>query len=84
MKKEKDKKLILLVISFKMAVLFRIAAFISIIFFEQLIVVEGARLLRDRRAGETLKSGNVRMWLTACPAESEHPEKEIDCFQKHL
>ncbi|MFG6497179.1 hypothetical protein P8610_17590 [Fictibacillus sp. UD] len=47
-----------------------------------MIGVKGARLLRDRRAGETLKSETVRMWLTACPAESEAPGKEINYFQE--
>ncbi|MFG6496346.1 hypothetical protein P8610_13350 [Fictibacillus sp. UD] len=41
-----------------------------------MVVVEGGRLLRDRRAGETLKSETLRMWLTACPAESEHLERK--------
>ncbi|MFG6494052.1 hypothetical protein P8610_01720 [Fictibacillus sp. UD] len=41
-----------------------------------MIGVQGVRLLRDRRAGETLKSETLRMWLTACPAESEHLERK--------
>ncbi|MFG6497654.1 hypothetical protein P8610_20005 [Fictibacillus sp. UD] len=47
-----------------------------------MIVVEGVRLLRDRWAGETLKSETLRMWLTACPAESEAPGTEINHIQE--
>ncbi|MDM5316477.1 hypothetical protein QUF49_10780 [Fictibacillus sp. b24] len=46
-----------------------------------MIGVQGVRLLRDRRAGETLKSETLRMWLTACPAESEHLERKSTTFQ---
>ncbi|MDM5315584.1 hypothetical protein QUF49_06210 [Fictibacillus sp. b24] len=51
-----------------------------------MIEVEGARLLRDRWAGETLKRETLRMWLTACPAESEHLERKSTTsnFRKHL
>ncbi|MFG6494109.1 hypothetical protein P8610_02005 [Fictibacillus sp. UD] len=41
------------------------------------------RLLRDRRAGETLISETLRMWLTACPAESEHLERKSTTFKSN-
>ncbi|MDM5318266.1 hypothetical protein QUF49_19990 [Fictibacillus sp. b24] len=47
-----------------------------------MIVVEGARLLRDKRSGETLKSRSGK-GLTGCPAESEQPETEINIIQKY-
>ncbi len=50
----------------------------------KLIGVQGARLLRDRWAGETLKCETLGMWLTACPAESEAPGAEINSSKKQL
>ncbi|MFG6497764.1 hypothetical protein P8610_20580 [Fictibacillus sp. UD] len=38
--------------------------------------MKDARLLRDRWAGETLKSETLRMWLTACTKESEHLKRK--------
>ncbi|MDM5316580.1 hypothetical protein QUF49_11295 [Fictibacillus sp. b24] len=46
-----------------------------------LIEVKGARLLRDKRSGETLRAQSGK-GLTACPAESEAPVTEINHFQK--
>ncbi|MDM5314820.1 hypothetical protein QUF49_02375 [Fictibacillus sp. b24] len=48
-----------------------------------MIGAEGVRLLRDRLAGETLKSETLRMWLTDCPAESEQPGVEINTFKSY-
>ncbi|MDM5317980.1 hypothetical protein QUF49_18445 [Fictibacillus sp. b24] len=41
------------------------------------VAAEAFLVLRDRRAGETLKSETLRMWLTACTKESEQPGTEI-------
>ncbi|MDM5315738.1 hypothetical protein QUF49_06990 [Fictibacillus sp. b24] len=48
-----------------------------------MIVVEGVRLLRDKRSGETLRAQSGK-GLTACPAESEAPVTEINHFQEAM
>jgi hypothetical protein len=48
-------------------------------FIDKLIVVQGARLLRDERSGETFKAQSGK-GLTARPAESEQPGTEINHF----
>jgi hypothetical protein len=53
-------------------------------FIEKLIGVEDARLLRDRRAGETLESKTSECGSPPCPAESEQPGAEINHIQNKI
>ncbi|MFG6495745.1 hypothetical protein P8610_10330 [Fictibacillus sp. UD] len=53
------------------------------IFFVRCVAAVAFLVLRDSRAGETLKSETLRMWLTACPAESEHLERKSTTFKSN-
>ncbi|WP_231607266.1 hypothetical protein, partial [Fictibacillus sp. 18YEL24] len=55
--------------------------FIFTIFFEQLVAVEGVRLLRDRRAGETLKSETYECGSPPAPRKAKHLKRKSTTFK---
>ncbi|KZE68881.1 hypothetical protein AWM68_01000 [Fictibacillus phosphorivorans] len=56
-------------------------AICSITYFDKLIGAQGARLLRDRRAGETLKSETYKCGSPPAPRKASNLERKSTTFK---